>query len=142
MYCVCMYVCICIRLGPVLKYYPWIFWESLLKSKEKMKKVSCVSGFEPFILPSQNAGTNLIRFKFSLHTGLNSSLWVLQKLEVSNKVEEVNSSPSHTIWPLKDQEQTILSKIQFVPRRKNFSSRLHNPIGFWCKWQKSLFVLR
>jgi hypothetical protein len=45
-----------------------------------MKEASSVSEFEPFVLPSQSTGTFLVRFKFSLHAGLNSNLWALQKL--------------------------------------------------------------
>ena len=51
-----------------------------------MKEASSVSGFEPFNLPTQSTSTYLVGFKFSLHTGLNSSLWALQKLEISQKV--------------------------------------------------------
>ena len=75
-----------------------------------MKEASSVSGFEPFILPSQSTGTSLLGFKFSLHTGLNSGFQALQKLGVSHKVGEVNSILSHTIEPLKDETQTTLFK--------------------------------
>ena len=73
-----------------------------------MEEASSVSGFEPFILPSQSRGTYLLGFKFSLHTGLSRSLYVLQKLRVSHKVGEVNSTLSYTIEPLKDEAQTAL----------------------------------
>jgi len=33
-------------------------------------------------------------------------------------------------------------KTQSVPRSKHFSSRLWKPTSLWCKWHKSLFILR
>ena len=52
-----------------------------------MKEASSVFGLKPFILPSQSTSTYFVDFKISLHTGLNRSLWELQKLEVSHKVQ-------------------------------------------------------
>ena len=44
--------------------------------------------------------------------------------------------------PFKTRGGVLYLKIQSVPRCKHFSSRLQKPISLWCKWHKSLFVLR
>ena len=44
--------------------------------------------------------------------------------------------------PLNTKGRLLYLKTQFVPRSKHFSSRLYKPISLWCKWHKSLFVLR
>jgi hypothetical protein len=51
-----------------------ILGKTLKIEGKRMKEASSVPGFEPFSLPSQSAGTYLVRFKFSLLTALNNSL--------------------------------------------------------------------
>jgi len=48
----------------------------------------------------------------------------------------------YLINPLKTNDRPLDLKSQSVPRCKHFSSRLWKPISLWCKWHKSLFVLR
>jgi len=43
---------------------------------------------------------------------------------------------------LKTKCRLLYLKPQPVPRCKHFSSRLQKPNSLWCKWHKSLFVLR
>ena len=50
------------------------------------------------------------------------------------KLDEIN--------PLNTKRRLLYLKAQFVPRSKQFSSRLQKPISLFCKWHKSLFVLR
>jgi len=44
--------------------------------------------------------------------------------------------------PLKTKRRPLYLKTQSVPRCRHFSSRLQKPISLFCKWHKSLFVLR
>jgi len=44
--------------------------------------------------------------------------------------------------PLQTKHRPLYLKTQSVPRCKHFSSRLQKPISLYCKWHKSLFVLR
>jgi len=46
------------------------------------------------------------------------------------------------IKPTQTKRWLLYLKTQIVPRIKHFSSRLQKPISLWCKWHKSLFVLR
>jgi hypothetical protein len=63
-----------------------------------------------------------------------------KKLDVFFPTECTYLVPTFNL--IKTKRRPLHLKAQSVPRSKHFLSRLYKPIKFWCKWHKSLFVLR
>jgi hypothetical protein len=64
---------------------------------------------------------------------------------IYTRISQYRTCKQCNISPLKTKRRPLYLKPQSVPRCKHFkhfSSRLQKAIRLWCKWYKSLFVLR